>query len=373
MIELVTDSPHPIHLVDSLQNPKLFASLSTDFPLIFITNTKLNALILPPLLDLARSLGFSVETLTIPEGEETKTGDTFLSLHQQLTDLNVPRQATLIGVGGGVILDIAGFVAATHCRGMPFIAIPTTLVAMIDASIGGKNGINLNHIKNRIGSFYLPKAVWICPRKLSFLPQQELHHGIAECIKHAYIADSAILPLLQDPNALKKEDKLSLLIKKNCLCKASVVQQDVRDYAKRQILNFGHTLGHALEMLFIGKIPHSCAISVGMVLETKLSLSLGVARSPAILHSLIQDLLRYQLPVSLKDLYMRAQIPPHNCDQILSALTYDKKKQNSPLPPFVMIEEIGLAASFDGRFCQTISKHILTKVLEEEFYAMHNN
>ncbi|AOQ15735.1 hypothetical protein BBP23_02050 [Chlamydia trachomatis] len=110
-----------------------------------------------------------------------------------------------------------------------------------------------------------------------------------------------------------------------------------------------------------------------MVLETKLSLSLGVARSPAILHSLIQDLLRYQLPVSLKDLYMRAQIPPHNCDQILSALTYDKKKQNTPLPPFVMIEEIGLAASFDGRFCQTISKHILTKVLEEEFYAMHNN
>ncbi|AAF73582.1 3-dehydroquinate synthase [Chlamydia trachomatis] len=373
MIELITDKPHPMHLVDSLCDPQLFATLAKTSPLIFITNSTLEILVLPPLLETARSLGFSVEILIIPEGEQAKTETTFLYLHKQLATLTIPRQATLIGVGGGVVLDIVGFVASTHCRGMPFIAVPTTLVAMIDASIGGKNGINLDHIKNRIGSFYLPKDVWICPSVLSSLPEQEFYHGIAECIKHAYIADASILPILQNPASLRSTKQLSLLIKRNCLCKASIVGKDIRDHGIRQILNFGHTLGHALEMLFTGKISHGFAISVGMVLETKLSLAMGVARNPNILHFLVQDLLRYQLPTSLKDLYAQAQIPIHSCSQILSALSYDKKKQNASLPPFVMIEEIGLAASCNGSFCQPASNHFLTHILKEDLHAMHDH
>ncbi|MBQ8498229.1 3-dehydroquinate synthase [Chlamydia sp.] len=373
MIELITDTPHNIHLVDSLCNPQLFAVLSKDFPLVFVTNSQLKTLFLPPLLKTARSLGFSVQLLVIPEGEKAKTGETFLSLHKQLTDLAIPRQATLIGVGGGVILDIAGFVAATYCRGMPFISIPTTLVAMIDASIGGKNGINLDHVKNRIGSFYLPKDVWICPEILRTLPKQEFYHGMAECIKHAYIVDPSILPLIQNPASLNTLDHLSLLIKQNCFCKASVVKKDFKDYTIRQILNFGHTLGHALEMLFAEKISHGFAISVGMVLETKLSLLLGIARNTNILHSLVKDLQRYHLPTSLKELYALPQVPSYSHTHILTALTYDKKNQNPLLPSFVMIEEIGQAASFGGRFCQPISKHILTQLLEEEFHAMYNH
>ncbi|WP_080126641.1 3-dehydroquinate synthase [Chlamydia suis] len=373
MIELITNIPHPIHLVDSLCNPLLFATLSKDFPLVFITNFTLKRLLLSPLLQTARSLGFSVEILTIPEGEQAKTEETFLSLHKQLTRLSIPRQATLIGVGGGVILDIVGFVAATHCRGMPFIAIPTTLVAMIDASIGGKNGINLDHIKNRIGSFYLPQDVWICPNVLASLPHQEWIQGIAESIKHAYIADASILPILQNPTTLTSSEQLSLFIKRNCLCKADIVQKDMKDYGIRQILNFGHTLGHALEMLFAGRISHGFAISVGMVLETKISLALGIARNSNMLHLLTQDLLRYQLPVSLNDLYTRASIPWHSCDAILAALIYDKKRQNTSLPPFVMIEDIGIAASCNGRFCQPISKHLLTQILEEELHAVHGH
>jgi 3-dehydroquinate synthase len=240
--------------------------------------------------------------LVLPAGENSKNIKTVSAVWDEFQNASADRKSLLVSVGGGAISDLCGFAASTYMRGMDFIHVPTTLLAQVDASIGGKTGINFNEIKNLIGTFNQPAAVIIDIQTLSTLPDREFYAGFAEIIKHGLIQDEKYYNKVKNCSASCREDAiLEDLIYGSCQIKASVVEKDEAEGGLRKILNFGHTFGHAIEVLSHNTerpLLHGEAISLGMVAEAKLSEFLGFITHKQVI-DIEETLKNYNLPIRL--------------------------------------------------------------------------
>jgi 3-dehydroquinate synthase len=265
------------------------------------------------------------ETLTIPPGETSKTRDRWASLSDQLLKRRFGRDSGLLALGGGVTGDLAGFVAATYLRGVPYIPIPTTLLAMLDASVGGKTGVDTPEGKNLIGAFHPPVAVLADPLALKTLPEREYRGGLAEAVKHGLVADRAYFEWMEaEAGALTSQEPEAVthLIRRSVEIKAEVVGGDERESGRRAILNAGHTVGHALEQVSGYQLPHGEAVALGLIAECELAERLGVA--PRGLRDRVSALLaRLGLPRRL----------PNRLDPsaLLTSMAADKKNRDSQI------------------------------------------
>ncbi|MCU0375077.1 MAG: 3-dehydroquinate synthase [Chitinophagaceae bacterium] len=271
-----------------------------------------------------------METIVIPAGEQHKTQQTADSIIVQLTEKNADRSTLLVGVGGGVVTDITGYVAAIYLRGIKVGFVPTTILAMVDAAIGGKNGVDVGLYKNIVGTIRQPAFLLYDYSLLKTLPHAEWINGFAEVIKHAAIKDAGMFRLLKATNIIKLQKQkaaLHQLIMRNALIKIKVVQADEFEQGDRKLLNFGHTLGHAIENML--QLPHGYAVSIGMVYAAHLS----------------QQLLRYKGMAQLIELLEQYELPTHaafNMQDALQNLVMDKKRLNNTLH-FVLIRRNGKA------------------------------
>ena len=219
--------------------------------------------------------GASLSTHIVAPGEDSKTRETWSALTDALLAAGAGRDTTVVALGGGVVGDLAGFVAATYMRGVPVVQLPTTLLAMVDSSVGGKTGVDTPAGKNLVGAFHPPAVVIADVATLETLPERELRAGIAEMIKHAVIADARQLDRVAA--LLDRRSDLAGAIVDSVAIKARVVREDAREQGLRKILNFGHTLGHAIEAASRYSLLHGEAIAIGMVLESRLAERIGIA------------------------------------------------------------------------------------------------
>jgi 3-dehydroquinate synthase len=276
--------------------------------------------------------GFQPIVITIPPGEKSKTLRRAGAICEQMIAAGLDRQSFVIGLGGGVISDISGFVAAIYHRGIPHVQIPTTLLAMVDSSIGGKTGVNTNDGKNLLGAVHQPSLVIDDVNVLKTLPRREFNQGFAEVIKHAVIADRKMFEQLQ---SWKESDSLVLqqLVRRNVMLKAKIVAQDERDRTgKRALLNFGHTVGHAIERAGDYRtFLHGEALSLGIAAACAVSIK-RAGLPPRQRDGVIDLLQRFQLPTKLPAHFPR--------EKILGALKYDKKFEGGKIR-FIVTPRIG--------------------------------
>lgn len=270
--------------------------------------------------------------ITIPAGEEHKNITTCEQVWEEMTQANVDRKALVVNLGGGVVGDLGGFCAATYKRGIKFLNIPTTLLAQVDASIGGKQGIDFKHFKNQIGVFQNPEAVLIYAGFLETLSRRELISGYAEVVKHALISDKKLWQDIKNyPIAV---DKLEKIIPAAVKIKYQVVKEDPFESGKRKILNFGHTLGHALESYLLGKeerkILHGEAVAAGIVMESWLSWQL----------SFISEEEYNEITQVIIDIFPDIQYYLEEIYNITTYLQQDKKNEKGNLK-FSLLEGIG--------------------------------
>jgi 3-dehydroquinate synthase len=227
----------------------------------------------------------SVEVLTTPAGETHKTRENWAWLTDQMLTKRYGRDSAVIALGGGVVGDLAGFVAATYMRGIPVVQVPTTLVAMVDASIGGKTGVDTSAGKNLVGVFHPPAAVLADPQVLATLPLREMRAGFAEIVKHGVIADEPYLRLVASGASEmlsasgSTSDRMLSLIVRSMEIKADIVSRDEREEGLRKTLNFGHTIGHAVELVSGYSLLHGEAVAIGMALESRLAERIGIAQT----------------------------------------------------------------------------------------------
>ncbi|MDG3006498.1 3-dehydroquinate synthase [Paludisphaera mucosa] len=269
------------------------------------------------------SLGIEATTSVVPHGEASKGLATAAGLYEELVATAADRHTLVVAVGGGVIGDLGGFVAATFARGLPLLMVPTTLLAQVDSSVGGKVGVNLPKVKNIVGSFHQPIAVWIDVASLNDLPDRELRCGLAEVVKYGVILDAAFFDSLEaDAEAIlgRRPESLRRIVARSCELKADVVSKDEREETGlRAVLNFGHTIGHAVEATagYGGAFQHGEAVAVGMVAESRLAERLGwVGRDFTTRLTRLLD--RFGLPTSI------AGLDP---GPLLESMARDKKNQ----------------------------------------------
>src|SRR6476660_2155483 len=268
--------------------------------------------------------------IVLQPGEEQKTQATVDSIIAQLITMEADRKTMLIGVGGGVITDITGYTASIYMRGIKFGFIPTTLLSMVDASIGGKNGIDVGVYKNLVGTIRQPSFILHDLIFLNSLPQSEWINGFAEIIKHACIKDAAMFRELETNSLKKYQDRKVLvckLIQRNAILKTKVVQQDEFEKGDRKLLNFGHTLGHALENQY--ELSHGQAISIGMTYASDLSGKVNGFKSTKRIPGVLQQ---YGLPTYAQ----------FDKEKVINVLKMDKKKENNAIN-FILLEKIGKA------------------------------
>ena len=286
--------------------------------------------------------GCQVELLTFPAGESNKTRDTWASLSDRMLAAHLGRDCAVIALGGGVVNDVAGFVAATYLRGVPLVQVPTSLLAMIDSSIGGKTGVDVPAGKNLLGAFHQPRVVVADPELLASLSSVQLAAGLAEAVKHGVIADAEYFGFLESDFAAifaKHAPALQRVVRRSVEIKASVVAQDEREKGKRAILNFGHTVGHAIEATSKYEVLHGEAVAMGMVYESRLAEMLGIA--PAGTAQRITTVLeRLHLPVERPD---ASQV-----DDLIAAMRSDKKVRAAEIR-VALPRAIGSAHGDDGR------------------------
>jgi len=274
--------------------------------------------------------GFKV--ISVGSGEQAKSMDQAIKLYHKLLELEADREWLLIGAGGGITTDLSGFVASTFLRGISFGFVSTTLLGQVDASVGGKNGVNLDGYKNMIGVIRQPKFVFCDIDSLTTLPEREFIGGFAEIIKCGAIRDKEFFGYLQNhigEGLAKNTEVLETIICRSVKNKVEVVQSDENEIGERKTLNFGHTFAHAFEKLY--HIPHGQAVAVGMVLASRLSVNLGI--------------LEPQKAGMLEELIKRAGLPvsySFDADSIADAMKKDKKRSGEAIN-FVLLEDIGKA------------------------------
>ncbi|NHF60191.1 3-dehydroquinate synthase [Flavobacteriaceae bacterium TP-CH-4] len=274
------------------------------------------------------------EIIEIESGEINKNIHTCTQVWEVLSELDADRKSVLINLGGGVVTDLGGFVASSYKRGIDFINVPTTLLAMVDASVGGKTGVDLGSLKNQIGFISQPKMVLVVPDFLGTLGERQLTSGFAEMLKHGLIKDRNYWNQLK---SVRSFDELDAYILDSIIIKNEVVQQDPTEQSLRKILNFGHTLGHAIESHFLESKEHELllhgeAIAAGMVLEAWLSY-----RLTGLLAEELED-----IKATFVERYGKVSFPAQDIDAILTLLKFDKKNSHGNIN-FVLLQNIGEA------------------------------
>ena len=299
-----------------------------------LVDTNTHDYCLPKFLQRVESGEIAVEVMEMPNGEEHKSIDICTGVWEALSEYNADRKSLLINLGGGVVTDLGGFVASTYMRGIAYINIPTSLLAMVDASVGGKTGVDLGALKNQVGVINEGEIVGVDTSFLDSLPQNEMVSGFAEMLKHGLIYDESYWNTLTHLENLDISD-LDRLIYDSIVIKNKVVTSDPTEQGLRKILNFGHTLGHAIESYFLenaDKTPllHGEAIAIGMILETYLSTKI-CGLSPNHLETITNGILKT---------FSKVTITKADQEHIIDLLKYDKKNSHGVVK-FVLLEAIG--------------------------------
>ena len=327
---------YPIHVKSGLlkQTASILSDQNHGQKWVIISQYNLMDLFGFDLMTVLNESGFNCDFITLPVGEASKSLNEFSRVISQMVEFGCDRKTTILALGGGVVGDVSGFVASSFMRGIDYYQIPTTLLAMVDSSIGGKTGINIAEGKNLVGAIYQPKGVLIDPVILESLSKKEVMAGLGEIIKYGAIWDKAFLidisTWLEDIDSFPFEDA----IRKSCKIKAEVVSKDEREGDLRRILNFGHTIGHALEShLGYGKIRHGEAVALGMKCAGFISQKLNLL-SKEELSTLNQTINRLPLP----------QLPHINGNHLMPFIKTDKKSEKGVLN-FVLLDGLGNAIS----------------------------
>ncbi len=301
---------------------------------VIITDSNVESHIGMDLVKLLRQAGIRVELLSFAAGENSKNMDTVVDLARRMVHLGADRQTAILALGGGVVGDVAGFLASIYMRGILLVQIPTTLLAQVDSSVGGKTGVDLPEGKNLLGTFYQPERVYADIGVLTTLPQAEIRNGLAEVVKYGMIRSPGLFDFLEQ----KWRDIVSLeprttahIVFSSCSIKADVVSADEREGDLRRILNFGHTVGHAVEAAANYQIPHGEAVSMGMVVVSRISVAKGLMPEGD-LDRLLRLLDRLNLP---------GKIPANLSRKELIDLLRHDKKARSGRPHFVLSRGIG--------------------------------
>jgi len=329
---------YAIHIGERLLSAAELIVPQLDLPrAAIVTNTTVAPLYLEQLAGALRLRGVDVVSIVLEDGERYKDWTTLNRIYDALLERRCDRKTALIALGGGVVGDLAGFAAATYMRGIPFIQVPTTLLAQVDSSVGGKTGINHPLGKNMIGAFYQPRMVLADTKVLETLPPRELSAGLAEVIKHGLIRDGAFFAWLEQ-NMEKllacNQDALAHAVRRCCEIKSAVVAADERETGVRALLNYGHTFGHAIESgLGYGKWLHGEAVAAGMVMAADLSRRMGLIAEDDV-QRIVALLKRASLPTTPPD------IAP---ERLLALMGVDKKTEGGKLR-FILLDGIGAAS-----------------------------
>ena len=318
---------------------------------VIITDTTVKGLYAD---DLSRGLtdaGFKVSVLEIPPGEEQKTLGAAGGLYEKLTEAYAERKTPVIAMGGGVVGDLAGFVAATYLRGVPLVQVPTTLLAQVDSSIGGKTAVDHGRLKNMIGAFYQPCLVIADVDTLKTLPEVEFANGMAEAIKMSAIMSKDLFDYIEkniEKSRAMDTAVLEEIVSRNAQLKARVVARDEKESDLRAILNFGHTIGHAVEAVSGFGLKHGQAVAIGMVAEARISNRVGRMKEA--------DVIRLEEVV--KNAGLPVDVPALDITEVMTAMRHDKKVTDNKIR-FVLLNAIGDAYITDG-VSQSLVEEVLT-------------
>lgn len=279
-------------------------------------------------------LGYEVKSINIPAGEKSKSFSILPSIYNELLEFKLTRSDLIIALGGGVVGDLAGFVASTYLRGVPFIQIPTTLLAQVDSSVGGKVGVDLEKGKNLVGSFYHPKLVIIDTEILNTLPSRVFKDGLAEVIKYGCIKDRDLFEKLKAyENSEELIKDIESIVYTCCDIKRKVVEEDEKDTGERMLLNFGHTLGHAVEQYYkYEKYTHGEGVAIGMYEIMKSACKKSLV-SEEVVQEIKNILIKYDLPYSLEN---------EKRKDLIEVIKLDKKNINKSLS-LILLKEIGVS------------------------------
>lgn len=348
-------APYSIHITNGWEQVPLFLEKSIEGKkLLVISDENVYQLYFHKVQPLLTNSPFKIHWAIIPPGENSKNLAMAETLYTKALEAGLDRSSSIIALGGGVVGDLAGFIAATYMRGINLIQIPTTLLAQIDSSVGGKVAVNHPLAKNIIGSFYQPKGVYINTQTLYDLPPREFSTGMAELIKYGFIWDESLLPWLEDNIKLlmkRNEDILTYAIYESCRIKADIVEQDEKENGLRAILNFGHTVGHAIESVTgYSRYTHGEAVALGMLCEVLLAHRMGLVRV-----SLVDRLMAL-----LKQANLPIKIPSIDIDNLIGVMAHDKKNMGGDIV-FVLptgIGKVDIFTKLDNKLLRQVLKQL---------------
>ena len=300
-----------------------------------VSETNVASLYLDAILLSIKDCCAFVTSYIFPEGEQSKNLDVVKKVYEHLIINHFDRNDLLIALGGGVVGDLTGFTAATYLRGIDFIQIPTSLLSQVDSSIGGKTGVDFDSYKNMVGAFHMPKLVYMNLKVLDTLDDRQFLSGMGEIVKHGLIKDKAYYNWLSDNSRLimsKDYDALAYMVRSSCIVKKNVVENDPTEKGERALLNFGHTLGHAIEKYMNFELYHGECVFLGVILATIISCDKGVL-DVAIGDKIISTIKQYDIPELPKDV---------DIDRIIEFTKNDKKVEGSRIK-FILLRDIGEA------------------------------
>ncbi len=318
---------------------------------VIITTTQVSTLWGQKLHSHLKEAGLDIALISFEGGEQNKSRETKAFIEDQLVMQGYGRDTCVIALGGGIVTDLAGYVAATYLRGVNYVSIPTTLLGMVDASIGGKTGVNTPFGKNLTGAFYPSKMTFMDVSTLKTLSLTEFLNGISEIIKMGLVSSPQLFEELLEWK--EEEESLKKMIYLSCREKIRVIEKDPTEKGLRRVLNFGHTIAHALEKLTAYSISHGEAVAFGMLIETTLSHRIGLLNSTD--YEKICALISHYRPS-----FTFSELPPF--EKWEEVLKRDKKSKSSS-PRFVLLETIGKAAAFNGEYCTEVERSLLEEIL----------
>lgn len=339
-------------LGSNLANSKLLNDACTTRSIVILADAHVAQLYGEKLCSYLQQANRDVFLIAFPEGESSKSRETKAQIEDQMFSKGLMRDTTLIALGGGVTTDLAGFIASTYCRGIPFISMPTSLLGMVDASLGGKNGINTSYGKNLIGAFYLPKTLIIDFDFLKTLNPEQVKEGLVEVIKKALLLDAHLFKEIEDKvnQYLTDIQSLPYLIKKACEMKLEVIDSDLEEkQGRRRILNLGHTVAHAIECDLDYTLTHGEAVACGIIVESFISTEMDLLPR----HDLNRIVTLFKPFIQKRNL---------NPDSLYEKMALDKKSHQG-VPRFVLLKGIGEVCSFGGEYCTAVEKDLILNAL----------
>lgn len=297
---------------------------------LIVTDDIVNALYSKYIKNSLEKEGIITSVCVLKNGESNKNIESVYNIYSSLVENELSRNDIIIALGGGVIGDMAGYAAATWMRSIDFVQIPTTLLACIDSSVGGKTGINIKEGKNLVGAFHSPKLVIIDSKVFISLPKREFNAGMAEAVKHSLLFDEKLLQHIENHYFNNEDLNIDFVLKRNCEIKSHIVEIDYKEQKERMFLNFGHTIGHSIEnALGYGVLLHGEAVAIGMIFALEFGIKKGITKDNNILERVKNILIKIGLPVSI----------PDNIN-LKDAIKLDKKRNKNKIN-FVFLESIG--------------------------------